>query len=74
MNLVIKDMLPIITELMKVCVFIFFSNLQDIDFVGTAHAEDLDYFFIRSTLDYTETDLKVSGTLVLLWTNFAKTG
>lgn len=56
------------------CFYVLLNMVHETNSVGTAHAEDLDYFFIRSTLSYTKTDLKVSATMVLLWTNFAKFG
>uniref|UniRef100_A0AAR5PZ01 Carboxylesterase type B domain-containing protein n=1 Tax=Dendroctonus ponderosae TaxID=77166 RepID=A0AAR5PZ01_DENPD len=41
--------------------------------LGTGHAEDLSYYFVADS-NYTATDLKVSETMVLLWSNFAKYG
>ncbi|KAH1026666.1 hypothetical protein HUJ05_000299 [Dendroctonus ponderosae] len=41
--------------------------------LSTGHAEDLSYYFVADS-NYTATDLKVSETMVLLWSNFAKYG
>nr|AEE62728.1 unknown [Dendroctonus ponderosae] len=45
----------------------------DREYEGTGHAEDLSYYFVADS-NYTATDLKVSETMVLLWSNFAKYG
>lgn len=43
-------------------------------FIGVGHGEDIYYLFHYDSLNYTETDLKVSDTIVALWSNFAKFG
>ncbi|XP_066261238.1 juvenile hormone esterase-like [Euwallacea similis] len=49
------------------------SSSGDRTYEGTGHAEDTAYYF-RSTNNYSTTDVKVSETIVLLWSNFIKYG
>ncbi|KAL1506685.1 hypothetical protein ABEB36_006005 [Hypothenemus hampei] len=48
---------------------------EEREFDGTGHAEDVYYLFnIQNSTNYTNTDLYVSETMVLLWSNFIKYG
>ncbi|XP_066147122.1 juvenile hormone esterase-like [Euwallacea fornicatus] len=49
------------------------SSSGDRTYEGTGHAEDVDYYF-KSANSYSTTDVKVSETIVLLWSNFVKYG